>query len=172
MQVGEQHRWWAEISSLAAKVGYRHIRQRYRDHQDADMAMLQNVIRRMFSSRYYEVDPTEVRRRAWLMSPVTVDFPQRAPTVTSPSLVSDSNVCGLDIADRCGRPSEPSFMVSLQTLIALYKHVDLQASRIVNTRNPKHDRKERHKQRKTRVLDYNSSVSPDLLLRRSDRIKA
>lgn len=66
--------------------------------------MIEDCVRRILPSRYYNVDEELMRRKAMLMYEIIGEIARVETVTASPELVTDHDNCRPDISDRCGRP--------------------------------------------------------------------
>lgn len=108
-----EQRRWHELSSLASDSGYRGLRRKYRDRKAADAKAIEDCVRSILPSKYYQIDSTRLRRIVQLNCQLMDDIPYADRMKAAPKLTSDHDDCGSDISDRCGRPHEHSFRADL-----------------------------------------------------------
>ena len=113
---GIQPRWWHEISTFAAENGFRGLRRKYHDRQAADARTIEDCVRSILPSKYYQIDSVRMRRIIQLNCHLMLHVPYAERMKVSPELYSDYDGCGSDITDRCGRPYDQSFQADQESL--------------------------------------------------------
>ena len=119
---GIQQRWWHELSSLASESGYRGLRRKYPDRKAADAKAIEDYVRSILPSKYYQIDSARMRRIVQLNCQLMSDVPYAERMRVVPELTSDHDGCGSDISDRCGRPYDQSFHADQESLFLDYMY--------------------------------------------------
>ena len=117
---GIQHRWWHELSSLASESEYRELRQKYQDREAADAKAIEDCVRGILSSKYYQIDSTHMHRIVQLKCQFMSNVSYAEKMKVTPELTSDHNGCGSNISDPCGKPYDQSFQADQESLILDY----------------------------------------------------
>ena len=117
---GIQQRWWHELSSLALESGYRGLRRKYQDRKAADAKAIEDCVRSILPSKYYQIDSAHMRRIVQLNCQLIGDVPYSERPKVFPELTSDDDDCGSDISNRCGRPYEQYFQADQESLFPDY----------------------------------------------------
>ena len=114
--------WWNGLSSLAADCGFVSLNGSYANRESADLRMARDFLRQARPDLLYEFDAgsfdTEVQR----ICGVLTRCKRRRLGPEDPKMSTDRDVCGNDIAYRCGRPFESSFLDDRQYLFL--RHMD------------------------------------------------
>ena len=113
---GIQHRWWHELSSLASESGYQGLRRKYQDRKAADARSIEDCVRSILPSKYYQIDSAHMHRIVQLNCQLIGDVPHADKVRVVPELSSDHDDCGSDISLRCGRPYDQSFQADQESL--------------------------------------------------------
>jgi hypothetical protein len=113
---GIQQRWWHELSFLASESGYRGLRQKYQDRKAADAKAIEDCVRSILPSKYYQIDSARMHRIVQLNCQLMSDVPYAERMRVVPELTSDHESCGSDISDRCGRPYDQAFQADQENL--------------------------------------------------------
>ena len=116
---GIQQRWWHRISSLASECGYQGLRRKYRDRQAADAKTVEDCVRSILPTKYYQIEPNRMRRIIQLNCYLMRDVPYAERMKVAPELTSDDD-CGSDFTDRYGRPHDHSFQADQESLFIDY----------------------------------------------------
>ncbi|KAL2056560.1 hypothetical protein ABVK25_002954 [Lepraria finkii] len=116
----KQERWWHELSSLASESGYRGLRRKYPDRKAADAKAIEDCVRSILPSKYYQIDSERMRRIVQLNCQLMSDVPYAVRMRVVPELTSDHDGCGSNISDRWGRPYDQAFEADQESLFLDY----------------------------------------------------
>ena len=108
--------WWSRLAALAADCGFVGLSGPSANGDSADAKMARDFLRQARPDLLYEFDvgsfDTEVQRICESLARCK----KRKLGPENPKISTDRDVCGTDIAYRCGRPFESSFLDDQQFL--------------------------------------------------------
>ena len=126
-----QRQRWYDLTQMAVESGYEGIRQQYLDLHDADVEMAEEFLKQARPTAYSDMDERERSLKVQHLCQFLKDFTLSSPGApTAAELTSDSSTCGQDVATRCGRPYEQSFLQDQRYLFL--DHIYIFAAPIVS----------------------------------------
>jgi hypothetical protein len=102
---GFDHKWWAELPSVATQSGFRYICKLYENHKAADIMAIQEFVLKVLNPKYYNMDSEICQQKSKLIYQILFNEAEQKKVVPSlQKLASDHDNSRPGFENRCGRP--------------------------------------------------------------------